>query len=88
MNEITFDNIINNELIPKSLAKISNFKIIRTKILEQINELSNNKQTETSESEGEDLAEVEPKLPAANNNSFDNSFNGFNAYGGGEFSFL
>ena len=43
MNEITFDNIINNELIPKSLAKISNFKIIRTKILEQINELSNNK---------------------------------------------
>lgn len=88
MNEITFDNIINNELIPKSLAKISNFKIIRTKILEQINELSNTKQTETSESDGEDLAEVEPKLTIANNNSFDNSLNGLNAYGGGEFSFL
>ena len=73
MNEITFDNIINNDLIPKSLAKINNFKVIRTKILEQINELYDNTKSETSESDGEDLAEVEPKLTIANNNSFDNS---------------
>lgn len=83
MNEITFDNIINNELIPKSLAKISNFKIIKTKILEQINELSNSKITETSESNAEDLAEPEPKMTATNS-----TINGIGAYGGNEFSFL
>lgn len=86
MNEITFDNIINNELIPKSLAKISNFKIIRNKILEQINELSNNK-TETSESQGEDLADAKPQINP-NNSSFNSSLNGMSAYGGSEFSFL
>ena len=83
MNEITFDNIINNDLIPKSLAKINNFKVIRTKILEQINELYDNKQTETSESEGEDLAIPEPKMNILNDN-----FSGVGAYGGDEFSFL
>lgn len=83
MNEITFDNIINNNLIPKSLAKISNFKVIRNKILEQIKELYNNKKSETSESEGDDLAIPEPKMDILNDN-----FGGVGAYGGDEFSFL
>ena len=83
MNEITFDNIINNDLIPKSLAKINNFKVIRTKILEQINELYDNTKSETSESDGEDLAISEPKMNTLNNN-----FGSIGAYGGDEFSFL
>ena len=36
MDELNFNDIIENDLITKSLTKINNFKVIRTKIIEQI----------------------------------------------------
>jgi hypothetical protein len=85
-NQLSFEEIMKNNLIEVSLAKIKKHPMVKQKILEQIMEIKHKNNTEEDEEELDiDSSEFEKDL--ANTETVKN-VNEVPAYGGNEFSFL
>lgn len=87
-NQLSFEEIINNNLIEVSLAKIKNHPVVKKKIIEQIMEVKH-KDTKDTDEESEliDIDSSEFENDLANTETV-KTVNEIPAYGGNEFSFL
>jgi hypothetical protein len=83
-NQLSFEEIIKNNLIEVSLLKIKNHPVIKKKIIEQIMEIKNDSDNDSDEI-NIDSSEFENDL--ANTETIKN-VNDIPAYGGNEFSFI
>lgn len=84
-NQLSFEEIIKNNLIEVSLIKIKNHPVIKKKIIEQIMEIKNNNTEEDSDEINIDSSEFERDLA---DTEIVKNVNDIPAYGGNEFSFL
>lgn len=80
-DELLFEEIINNNLIPISVNKIKSHQLIKNKILEQIMEKVSTETDVNSADYATDLADTDNDLKTTKVEDID-------AYGGGEFTFL
>lgn len=84
-NQLSFEEIIKNNLIEVSLLKIKNHPVIKKKIIEQIMEIKND--SDDSEDINIDIDSSEFENDLANTETIKN-VNEIPAYGGNEFSFI
>jgi hypothetical protein len=86
-NQLSFEEIVQNNLIQVSLAKIKNHPIVKQKIIDQIMEIKHKDNDTEEEIELIDIDSSEFEKDLANTETVKN-VNDIPAYGGNEFSFL